>query len=106
MLKMLIILVRLGDILEAGWWVLSILLMIQFMSPPMQPVSSLLRSSWRIISERYCSLLDLTRQGNLTNIEDNGASLRVQENIFRDKVRLYKGSSSILGGGVVGDDII
>ena len=50
---------RLGDILDAGWWVLSILLVMQFMSPPRQPESSLLRRRCGITSAKYCSLLDL-----------------------------------------------
>ena len=56
--KVLISLPKLGDILEAGLWVQSALSEMQFKSPPMQPESCLLRSSFGMVSDKYCSLLD------------------------------------------------
>ena len=59
MSKVLVSLDKLGDILDAGLWVQSSLLVMQFMSPPMQPESNLLRRRCGRVSEKYCSLLFL-----------------------------------------------
>ena len=59
MSKVWINLFRHGDIFVAGLWVQSNLLVIQFISPPMQPESSLLRSISGIVSAKYFTLLDL-----------------------------------------------
>ena len=45
MSKVLISLDRVGDFLDSGWCVQSILWVMQFMSPPIRPLSSLLRRS-------------------------------------------------------------
>ena len=59
MTKVETILVRLGDIFGAGWWVQSLLSIMQFRSPPIQPESSLFRSICGTVSAKYFSLLDL-----------------------------------------------